>query len=106
MAQLKGSFDQVSGLSKSQFDNKNVHFDQFLLQHRGQRPTGDRAGVPMHYMELMVYLREKVSATTRTSHCASLWEVRVITRWSTCARSRGTSTPAWRPTSSGRLGRG
>jgi hypothetical protein len=44
--------------------------DTDLQRHLATRP-------PLNYREARRLMRQ-VSATTRTSHCASLWEVRVV----------------------------
>jgi hypothetical protein len=61
MSALKTGVDQVSGIAQAAFENKDMDFDKFLLEYRGQKTSGDKAGIPTHYLELMIYLHQKPS---------------------------------------------
>ena len=61
MSALKAGVDQVSGISQAAFENKDMDFDKFLLEYRGQKTSGDKGGMPTHYLELMIYLHQKPS---------------------------------------------
>ena len=61
MSALKAGVDQVPGISQAAFENKDMDFDKILLEYRGQKTSGDKVGMPTHYLELMIYLHQKPS---------------------------------------------
>lgn len=59
MKMLRQGYDQVSGVSEAKYENCGIDFKTFMKQFRGQERNGFRFGVPVNYMYMFIYLREK-----------------------------------------------
>eukprot|EP01050_Picozoa_sp_SAG11_P000928 SAG11_NODE_34_length_22265_cov_11.264730_14_plen_257_part_00 len=59
MKALNQGYDQVSGVSRVAFENLGMNFDKLMKLVRGQQLKGALCGVPVNYMYLAIYLREK-----------------------------------------------
>lgn len=59
MHDLTESYDSCTGLSDVSFENIGIPFDDFVEKYRHQSVSGKRAGIPVAYMELMIYLSKK-----------------------------------------------